>query len=62
MAIPPPLAGASAAGIGKALAKRLAGQGLNIVLVALGDDLLDSTAQELSELYPKVAFKKVGWR
>ncbi|GAB4820016.1 hypothetical protein N2152v2_007062 [Parachlorella kessleri] len=50
----------SSSGIGKALAKRLAGQGLNVVLVALGDELLDNTAQELAELYPKVNFKKVG--
>lgn len=48
------------AGIGKALAKRLAGQGLNVVLVALGDDLLDQTTSELAEEYPKVTFKKVG--
>lgn len=48
------------AGIGKALAKRLAAQGLNVVLVALGDDLLDQTAQELGELHPQVTFKKAS--
>lgn len=31
-----------------------------MVLVALGDDLLDQTAAELAETYPKVTFKKVG--
>lgn len=48
------------AGIGKAYARRLAGQGLNVVLVALDDDLLEATAKELSESYPKVSFRKVG--
>lgn len=48
------------AGIGKAIAKKLASQGLNVVLVALGDSLLDSTHAELSEAYPKVQFRKVG--
>ena len=48
-----------AAGIGKAIAKRLAGQGLNVVLVALGDQLLDDTHQELTETFPNVTFRKV---
>jgi len=48
------------AGIGKSIAKRLAGQGLNVVLVALGDELLSQTACELTELYPSVLFRKVG--
>ena len=33
-----------------------------MVLVALGDDLLDATAAELAELHPKVTIKKVGGR
>ena len=48
------------AGIGKAIARKLAGQGLNVVLVALGDDLLDQTHSELKEQYPNVTFKKAS--
>eukprot|EP00887_Chlorella_sp_A99_P000214 scaffold13.g214.t1 len=48
----------SSSGIGKAIARRLAAQGLNVVLVALGDPLLDSAAAELSEAYPDVQFRK----
>lgn len=51
-------------GIGKAYAKKLASQGLNVVLVALddalGDDLLGKTYTELTAAYPKVTFRKVG--
>ena len=47
------------AGIGKAMATRLADQGLNIVLVAKPDDLLDTTHVELQETYPKLQFRKV---
>lgn len=47
-------------GIGKAYAKKLASQGLNVVLVALDDDLLAETHAELSEAYPDVTFRKVG--
>ncbi|KAI7845749.1 hypothetical protein COHA_000664 [Chlorella ohadii] len=50
----------ASSGIGKSIARKLAGQGLNVVLVALGDDLLDATAKELSEQYPRVTFRKVG--
>jgi NAD(P)-dependent dehydrogenase (short-subunit alcohol dehydrogenase family) len=46
-------------GIGKAIAQRLARQGLSVVLVALGDSLLDSTFEELQTAYPKVQFRKV---
>ena len=48
-------------GIGKSIARKLAGQGLNVVLVALGDDLLDATAKELGEQYPRVTFRKASW-
>lgn len=50
----------ASSGIGKSIATKLAGQGLNVVLVALGDDLLDATHKELSERYPRVTFRKVG--
>ena len=47
------------AGIGKAVATKLADQGLNVVLVAKPDDLLDATYAELQEVYPKLQFRKV---
>lgn len=50
----------ASSGIGKSIATKLAGQGLNVVLVALGDPLLESTHKELSEKYPRVTFRKVG--
>jgi hypothetical protein len=50
------------AGIGKSIARKLAGQGLNVVLVALGDALLDATHKELSEQYPRVTIRKVRRR
>ena len=46
------------AGIGKAIAKKLAGQQLSVVLVALHDQLLDATHEELSALYPDVTIRK----
>lgn len=50
------------AGIGKSIARKLAGQGLNVVLAALGDELLDTTHKELSEQYPRVTIRKVRRR
>ena len=61
-AVSPPLLTPSVlhlAGIGKALAKRLASQGLNVVLVALPDALLQETNAELSKTYPNVTFRAV---
>jgi len=46
-------------GIGKALAGRLAQQGLNILLVALDDPLLDQTYVEMKSKYPEVTVRKV---
>ena len=45
-------------GIGKAIAQKLAGQGLSVVLVALQDGLLDATHSELVAAYPSVQFRK----
>lgn len=50
----------SSSGIGKSIATKLAAQGLNVVLVALQDDLLDATFAQLREAYPAVQFRKVG--
>lgn len=47
-------------GIGKALATKLATQGLNVVLVSLDDDLLKQTTKELQQAFPKQSFKAVG--
>ncbi|KAG2485629.1 hypothetical protein HYH03_015689 [Edaphochlamys debaryana] len=49
----------ASSGIGKSIATRLARQGLNVVLVALGDQLLDTTFEELKAAYPKCQFRKV---
>eukprot|EP00695_Tsukubamonas_globosa_P001431 TRINITY_DN2455_c0_g1_i1.p1 TRINITY_DN2455_c0_g1~~TRINITY_DN2455_c0_g1_i1.p1 ORF type:complete len:149 (+),score=51.98 TRINITY_DN2455_c0_g1_i1:46-492(+) len=51
----------SSSGIGKALAERLAQQGLNIVLVALQDKLLDETFQTFKDKYPRSSVPRC-WR
>lgn len=48
------------AGIGRALAIKCATQGLNVVLVARPDDLLDSTEAALTSQFPKLSFRKVA--
>ncbi|CAJ1992150.1 3-ketoacyl-CoA reductase [Leishmania donovani] len=50
----------SSSGIGKAIAEKLAGQGINVVLVALDDKMLADTFAELQKKYPRVQFRKVG--
>lgn len=47
-------------GIGKAIAFKLAKQGLNVVIVSLDDDILKETMKQLKEAYPKQEFKSVG--
>lgn len=47
-------------GIGKALAFKLASQGLNVVLVSLDDEHLKSTLKELQLKYPALQFRSVG--
>jgi short-subunit dehydrogenase len=47
------------AGIGKALAMKCAEQGLNTVLVAKPDSLLDDTTKELTANFPELRFRKV---
>lgn len=47
------------AGIGKSLATKLASQGINVVLVALRDGLLDATFAELKAQFPQQTFRKV---
>ena len=48
------------AGIGRALAVKCATQGLNVVLVARPDKLLDETDATLRSQFPKLSFKKVA--
>ncbi|KAG5469082.1 hypothetical protein GH5_02367 [Leishmania sp. Ghana 2012 LV757] len=50
----------SSSGIGKAIAEKLAIQGINVVLVALDDKMLADTFAELQKKYPHVQFRKVG--
>jgi len=47
-------------GLGKALCEKLAKHGLNVVVVALEDKLLDGTVAELQKAYPDVEIRKVG--
>lgn len=51
---------ADCAGIGLALTKKLARQGLNVVVVALNDQLLHNAFEELKLQHPTVSFKKVS--
>ena len=50
----------ASSGIGKALTVSLAGQGINVVLVALEDELLNTTYSELRKQFPERQFRKVG--
>ena len=50
----------SGSGIGKALAFKLASQGLNVVLVSLDDEHLKNTVAQLRKEYPKLEFRAVG--
>jgi short-subunit dehydrogenase len=47
-------------GIGRAIAFKLASQGLNVVLVSLDDEFLKATMNELVEQFPKLKFRSVG--
>lgn len=51
--------GVNASGIGKALARKLGEQGINVVLVAIDDGLLSTAASEMQAAFPDLQFRKV---
>eukprot|EP01111_Echinosteliopsis_oligospora_P002012 TRINITY_DN1293_c0_g1_i1.p1 TRINITY_DN1293_c0_g1~~TRINITY_DN1293_c0_g1_i1.p1 ORF type:complete len:310 (+),score=88.42 TRINITY_DN1293_c0_g1_i1:98-1027(+) len=50
----------ASSGIGRAFSEKLASQGINVVLVALDDDLLKTVHANLSSQYKNLQFRKVG--
>ncbi len=48
----------ASSGIGKAIAARLASQGVNVVIVGLPDKMLSETITELRDKYPSVTFRE----
>jgi len=47
-------------GIGRAIAVKLASQGLHVVLVAIDDDQLETTKRQLKAEFPNQQFRSVG--
>jgi hypothetical protein len=47
-------------GIGRAIAFKLASQGLNVVVVSLDDHHLKGTMKDLAQAYPERQFRSVG--
>ncbi|EGG14203.1 hypothetical protein DFA_11972 [Cavenderia fasciculata] len=54
------LVSGSSSGIGRSVAKKLAQQGLNVVLVALEDEALKGTVKSLKQEFPSLEFRGVG--
>lgn len=50
----------ASSGIGRAIVEKLAGQGINVVMVALDDPLLNDSHKDLCQQYPKLKFIKLG--
>jgi short-subunit dehydrogenase len=50
----------SSSGIGKVLTEKLCAQGLNVVMVALDDKLLDESHKEIVSKFPDVEVRKCG--
>jgi len=46
-------------GIGKSIAWKLAKQGLNLVIVAKPEPMMDSTCEELETAFPNISVRKV---
>eukprot|EP00122_Pirum_gemmata_P005947 Pgem_evm1s5432 len=47
-------------GIGRAMVEQLAEQGINVVIVAYPDKLLESSVEEYQKAYPDREFRKIG--
>jgi len=47
-------------GIGKSIVERLCQQGINVIIVAVPEKLLDETHAEMTKRFPDVTVKKVG--
>lgn len=47
-------------GIGLEIAKKLASQGLNVVIASLEEPLLHESVAELEKEFPNVQFRKIG--
>lgn len=50
----------SSSGIGRAITEKLAKQGINVVMVAIDDTLLNDVFEKMKKDYPSVSFRKVG--
>jgi short-subunit dehydrogenase len=50
----------SSSGIGRALTTKLAQQGVNVVMVALDDQLLTDVHKKMQQDFPKLKFRRVG--
>jgi len=50
----------ASSGIGRAITDKLAQQGINVVMVALDDDLHKTVHAEFQKQYPSVQFRRVG--
>lgn len=50
----------ASSGIGKSIVERLASQDINVVMVAIDDDMLRDVFVQCVKAYPKVHFRKVG--
>jgi len=50
----------ASSGIGRAITEKLAKQGINVVLVALNDNLLKSFSEYIKTQYPNLQFRAVG--
>ena len=50
----------ASSGIGKAMAHKLASQGVSVILVAVKDELLSKTEEEFKRQFPRIQIRSVG--